>query len=133
MIKKKIIAKDTAMLTKEYASVLSDIKKQVKTAQIKAALSANKELIKLYWSIGKTIAEKQEVNGWGTSVIEKLAQDLKKAFPGMSGFSQRNIFRMQAFFIAYTKVPQAVAEITDLPIFSIPWGHNAILLTRTRY
>ena len=106
--------------------MLLNIKNQVKKTQIKAALSANKELILLYWSIGKTIAEKQKDNGWGTNMIEKLAKDLQNTFPDMAGFSQRNVFRMQAFFLAYEKVPQAVAEITELPVFSIPWGHNTV-------
>ena len=61
---------------KEYTQTLADIKKHIKEAQIKAALSANKELLKLYWYIGKRIAEKQNKNNWGSSIIEKLAEDL---------------------------------------------------------
>ena len=132
MIKKKINVETDTVITKEYAHVLSNLKKQIKEAQVKAALSVNKELLKLYWSIGRTIAEKQEANGWGTSVVEKLVKDLQKAFPGISGFSHRNIFRMKAFFLAYSKVPQAVAQIEDLAIFSIPWGHNAVLLEKIK-
>lgn len=132
MGQKKIIINTNTITTKEYAQVLLNIKNQVKKTQIKAALSANKELILLYWSIGKTIAEKQKDNKWGTNIIEQLAKDLQNTFPDMTGFSQRNVFRMQAFFLAYEKVPQAVAEITDLPIFSIPWGHNAVLLEKIK-
>lgn len=68
--------------TKEYAQTLAELKKHIQKAQVKAALSANKELIKLYWTIGKTIAEKQETSGWGSSVIESLAKDLQAMFPG---------------------------------------------------
>lgn len=125
-------SKTTTVSTKEYAKTLLELKKQIQEAQVKAALSANKELIKLYWSMGKTIAEKQETSGWGTSIIEQLAKDLQNAFPGLEGFSRRNIFRMRAFYIAYQKVPQPVAQIPELPIFNIPWGHNAILLEKVK-
>ena len=62
-----------ALATREYTHVLSDLRKQIKQAQIKAALAANKELIKLYWGIGKTIVEKQKEYSWGSSFIEQLA------------------------------------------------------------
>ncbi len=106
-----------AISTKEYGQTLADIKNQVQEAQIKAALSANKELIKLYWSIGKTITEKQEKSGWGTKVIEQLACDLQNCFPGIEGFSRRNIFRMRAFYLAYQFVTRAVSQIEELPNF----------------
>lgn len=76
-------------------------------------LSANKALLKLYWDIGQTIAEKQKQNTCGSSVTEKLAKDLQNEFQGIEGFSTRNIFRMRAFYLAYEKVPQTVAQITD--------------------
>lgn len=121
-----------AVAPKEYAQVLGDIKKQVQTAQIKAALAANKELIKLYWSIGKIIAEKQEISGWGSSVIERLAKDIQNSFPGLGGFSRANIFNMRAFYLAYEKVQQAVGQLDELPIFHIPWGHNVVLITKLK-
>jgi predicted nuclease of restriction endonuclease-like (RecB) superfamily len=133
MVKKQAIGsenKDTSI--KEYAHVLSDIKQHVREAQVKAVLAANKELLKLYWYIGQTITVQQTVNGWGSRTIEKLAEDLQKSFPGISGFSKRNIFRMRAFYRAYTKVPQAVAQIDDLPIFKIPRGHNAVILEKVK-
>lgn len=128
MVKKNI----KVLSGKRYITVLSEIKNRVKEAQIKAALSANKELLKLYWDIGQMISLQQRENGWGSNAIEQLAEDLQKAFPGITGFSRRNIFRMQAFFIAYELVPQPVALITDLPVFDIPWGHNAILLEKIK-
>jgi predicted nuclease of restriction endonuclease-like (RecB) superfamily len=131
-MKKSIIKKNKDLEPREYANVLLDIKNKVHHAQNKSILAANKELLKLYWEIGQTLSSQQEINNWGTGVIEKFAEDLQKLFPGISGFSRRNIFRMQAFFLAYTKVPQAVALITDLPIFSIPWGHNAIILEKIK-
>lgn len=116
----------------EYAQTLFDLKKRISEAQIKAAISVNKELIKLYWSIGETLAEKQDSKKWGTKVIEQLAQDLQNSFPAMGGFSRTNVFRMKAFFLAYKTVPQAVGLIDDRPIFLIPWGHNAVLLEKLK-
>jgi len=132
MKNKKTPIKTRTIPTKEYVQVLSSLKKQIKEAQIKAVFSVNKEMLKLYWAIGKIIAEKQEANGWGTGVVEKLAEDLQKAFPDIGGFSRTNVFRMKAFFIAYEKIPQAVGQIEDLVIFSIPWGHNAVLLEKIK-
>lgn len=126
-------AKTKKVSIKEYAHVLLDIKKRVQETQIKAVLAANKELLKLYWYIGQTIAIQQKVNAWGSKTVEKLAEDLQKEFPGIAGFSQRNIFRMQAFFTAYENTATAVAQITDLPVFDIPWGHNAILLEKMKH
>ncbi len=81
---KNIPAKAKASQTislKEYAQTLAKLKQQIQEAQLKAAVAVNSELIRLYWNIGKTVAEKQEASGWGTSVIEKLATDLQNAFP----------------------------------------------------
>lgn len=121
-----------SIAAKEYLQTLADLKKQVQEAQIKAALSANKELIKLYWSIGKTLVERQKISGWGSGIIEKLAEDLQKEFPGIAGFSRTNIFRIRSFYLAYEKVPQAVGQLETSPIFSIPWGHNAVLLEKVK-
>ncbi|PWU06218.1 MAG: DUF1016 domain-containing protein, partial [Verrucomicrobia bacterium] len=117
---------------KEYALVLADLKKSISESQTKAILSVNKELICLYWKIGKVIVDKQEVSGWGTNVIEQLSKDLQKSFPGIEGFSRSNIFRMRAFYHSYRKVAQAVRQIENLPIFNIPWGHNILLLERAK-
>lgn len=70
---KKVKKNSKAIITKEYSKTLADLKKQIQESQIKAIVSVNKELIKLYWAIGKIIVEKQEKSGWGTSIIEKLA------------------------------------------------------------
>lgn len=117
---------------KEYASTLANLKKQIQQCQLKAATAANKELIHLYWTVGKTIVEKQETSGWGSGIIEKLAQDLQNAFPGIEGFSRANVFRMKAFFSAYEKVAQAVRQFESLPIFGIPWGHNILLIQKIK-
>src|ERR1700694_3793659 len=84
-----------------YAALLENIKTRVSTAQIKAALSVNRELIQLYWDIGRLIVERQQEQGWGKSVVERLAADIQKDFPGIEGFSPRNIWRMRAFYLAW--------------------------------
>lgn len=131
MVKKKNTM-DSEISPKDYAQTLLDLKKQVQEAQVKATLAVNQELIKLYWNIGKTIAEQQENNGWGTNAVEKLANDLQNLFPGMSGFSRANVFYMRAFYQAYKKIQQPVGQLESYPIFNIPWGHNIAILTRVK-
>lgn len=81
-----------------YATLLTHLKQRIRSAQIKAALSVNRELIQLYWDVGRAIVVKQKQEGWGTAVIAKLAADLQREFPDLSGFSRPNIYRMRAFF-----------------------------------
>jgi predicted nuclease of restriction endonuclease-like (RecB) superfamily len=115
-----------------YIKFLTNIKEKIRSAQLKAALSANQELIKLYWEIGKDIADRQKSDGWGSKTIERIGKDLQDEFPGIEGFSRRNIFRMRSFYLAYQIVPQAVALLEKLPVFRIPWGHNAVLLEKVK-
>ena len=86
----------------------------------------------LYFQIGKTILEKQEEEKWGTKVIERMAQDLKSAFPQMKGFSKRNIEFMQQFALSYQDVipKQLVSKFLSPPIFNIPWGHNIAIMQK---
>jgi predicted nuclease of restriction endonuclease-like (RecB) superfamily len=128
VVKVKKIALETSV--KEYVSIFKDIKKRVQQAQVKAAFSVNKELLMLYWEIGRIVVEMQQKQRWGTRFIEQLANDLKNEFPGVAGFSRSNIFRMQAFYKAYEKVSEAPRQLSQLPIFDIPWWHNVILLTK---
>jgi len=118
------------VLAKEYIKTLSGIKEEIRKAQIEAVASANERLIKLYWSIGKTLNEKQKVSGWGAKLIESLAKDLQSEFPGVGGFSRTNIYRMRAFYRAYESFPTAVGQLERLPIFRIPWGHNVLIIER---
>ena len=110
---------------KSYQTWLTDLKDQVKRAQLKAATAVNTELITLYWQIGKSILDKQVEQGWGAKVIDQLSKDLRKTFPDMKGFSPRNLKYMRSFAEAYPDeaiVQQAVAQI--------PWGHNVRLLDK---
>jgi predicted nuclease of restriction endonuclease-like (RecB) superfamily len=80
-----------------YAALLKNIEERVRTAQVRAALAVNRELILLYWSIGRDILVRQEAEGWGTKVIERLAKDLGAEFPGVEGFSPRSLKYMRTF------------------------------------
>jgi len=115
-----------AELPVDYPELLEDLKTRIRTAQIKATLSVNRELVQLYRSIGESIVQRQQTEGWGTSVVEQLSLDLKHEFPAMTGLSPRNIWRMRAFFLAWSEenLAQLVAEI--------PWGHNIILIEKLK-
>ena len=80
-----------------YISFVTDIKQKIRAAQVKATLSANAQMIQMYWDIGKMIAEKQKIEGWGANVISKLSLDLKKEMPELKGFSERNYTCAPAF------------------------------------
>lgn len=106
-----------------YFALLSKLKADIKSSQIRASLSANRELVLLYWRIGNAILERQKQESWGTKVIDRLAKDLKIAFPDMKGFSPRNLKYMRTLAEAYPEelfVQQLVAQI--------PWGHNVRIL-----
>jgi predicted nuclease of restriction endonuclease-like (RecB) superfamily len=127
-----------------YVELLEALKADIRTAQVRAALAANRELIALYWRIGAAIVERQSAEGWGTGVIERLGRDLQAAFPGIEGFSPRNLWRMRAFHLAYTLdvrrdpeiLTRLVAELdgANLPqaVSELPWGHNITLLQRVK-
>jgi predicted nuclease of restriction endonuclease-like (RecB) superfamily len=110
-----------------YADWLADLKSRIHTAQQRAALAVNRELVVLYWQIGCDILERQAQQGWGAKVIDRLAHDLRTAFPDMKGFSPRNLKYMRAFAEAWPDVQfvqQAAAQL--------PWGHNLVLLDRLK-
>jgi len=111
----------------DYKTLLSDLKERVRKAQYDALKAVNKELIALYWDLGKTIVERQKSESWGKSIVEKLAEDLREEFPAMGGFSARNIWRMRDFYLAYCeneKLTPLVAEIG--------WTHNSIILMKCK-
>ena len=111
----------------DYRNLLSDIKKRIKSAQYEALRQVNKELISLYWDIGKTITDQQKGKTWGKSIVEKLSKDLQNEFPGIKGFSFRNIWYMRIFYDNYKenkKLQQLVAEIS--------WGHNIVIIEKCK-
>ena len=82
----------------DYPRLLTEIKERIRSAQYEALKAVNKELVSLYWDIGRMIVERQDVEGWGKAVVEQLATDLRAEFPGVGGFSASNLWRMKAFF-----------------------------------
>ena len=131
-----------------YAPFLASLKERVLAARIAAVRSVHRELVLLYWDIGRRIVEKQEAAGWGDAVVPRLAEDLRAVFPDMRGFSPPNVWRMQRLyrvhtspeFLAHAKkvlrprrrgasreiLSQAVREL----VAAVPWGHHANLLMR---
>lgn len=122
--------RDTSSI--EYSKFIASLKVKIRSAQIRGAIAVNRELINLYWDIGKEIFERRELDGWGNNALDRISKDLQREFPGIEGFSRRNMFRMKAFYQAYAKVPQLVAQLKELPVFSIPWGHNALILEKVK-
>jgi predicted nuclease of restriction endonuclease-like (RecB) superfamily len=112
---------------KGYADWLIDLKTRIHTAQQRATLAVNRELVLLYWHIGHDILMRQAEQGWGAKVIERLAHDLRNAFPDMKGFSRANLMYMRAFAEAWPD-----AEIVQQAVGQLPWGHNLVLLTRLK-
>ena len=141
-----------------YPALLEEIKDRIRRAQIKATMSANAEMLHMYWDVGRIIDEQRSVEGWGTKVIQRLARDIRNDLPEIKGFSERNLKRMRAFYNEYKRLligplavaqlpgdaaspigPLAVAQLapetagtTDAIlleyVFRLPWTHNAVLL-----
>jgi len=108
-------SKSSSVIPIGYAPLLADLKARVRAAQVKASLSVNRELILLYWHIGREILRAQEDEGWGTKVVERLAKDLSAEFPEIGGSSFRNLMRMRTFADAYSTgpiLPQPVAILS---------------------
>jgi predicted nuclease of restriction endonuclease-like (RecB) superfamily len=84
-----------------YAQFLADLKGRIQAAQLRASLAVNRELVLLYWQIGRNILDRQQRESWGAKVIDRLAVDLKRAFPDLRGFSPRNLKYMRAFAEAW--------------------------------
>jgi hypothetical protein len=99
-----------------YTTLLADLKARVRAAQLRAVVSVNRELILLYWDIGRIIVEAQTTKGYGKQVVERLAEDLQKEFPGTAGFSPQNVWYMRSFLSRLdqgtSKTPQPVGEST---------------------
>lgn len=118
---------ETAIVLEGYDDFVQDLKDRVQQAQVRAALSVNRELILLYWQIGREILEHQKTLGWGAKVIDKLSADLRSSFPDMTGFSVRNLKYMRAIAEAYP-----VLEFVQQAVAQIPWGHNVRILDHVK-
>lgn len=114
-------------LPADYAVWLVELKARIHAAQQRATLAVNRELVALYWQIGRDILTRQSNEGWGAKVIERLALDLRNAFPDMKGFSRANLMYMRAFADAWPD-----ASIVQQAVGQLPWGHNLVLLTKLK-
>ena len=110
-----------------YDIFLNALKTRIRTAQTRASLAVNQELILLYWQIGQEILQRQQEEGWGAKVIDRLAKDLKREFPEMKGFSRSNLKYMRTFAEAYP-----AGEIGQQLAGQIPWFHNCMILEKVK-
>lgn len=140
--------KATVTLPADYGPLLATIKERVQAARIRSALAANRELLALYWDIGRLILDRQQQEGWGAKVIGRLSVDLQRELPGQAGFSPRNLKYMRAFAAAWPEtaiVQQPAAQLSETkpapaaerapaivqrPDAQLPWMHHCLLLDR---
>ncbi|OGT46349.1 MAG: hypothetical protein A3F17_04215 [Gammaproteobacteria bacterium RIFCSPHIGHO2_12_FULL_41_15] len=115
-------------LDKDYLNFLSQIKKRLQRAQVKAALAANIEQIRFYWELGADIINQQKTQRWGSHFLDQLSHDMRNAFPGMQGFSKRNLEYMRLL----VNVHSAWDEFAQQPAAQLPWAHIQLLLDRYR-
>lgn len=112
-------------LSRSYGQLLGELKEKIAAERVRVVLAANSAMVLLYWDIGERILQRQEEEGWGAKVIDRLAADLRETFPDMTGLSPRNLKYMRAFAQAWPDrsiVQQAAAQI--------PWFHNCVLLDK---
>lgn len=115
------------LLPKNYAALLAEVKARVRAAQYDALRSVNKELVGLYWDIGRMIVERQTDAAHGAAIAEQLAADLRLEFPGVTGYSRRNVFYMREFFLAYRDQPKVQPLVAQ-----IGWTQNLIIFRRCK-
>jgi predicted nuclease of restriction endonuclease-like (RecB) superfamily len=115
------------LMTNEYARLLAEVKERIRAAQYAAFRAVNRQLVALYWDIGRMISKRQITGMHGDAVVEQLATDLRMEFPGISGFSRRNVFYMREFYIAYCNLPKVQPLVAQ-----IGWTQNLIVLQRCR-
>lgn len=109
-----------------YTELLAELKARVRSARTTALRTVNTQLVGLYWSIGKTILDRQEIDGWGSGVIGRLAEDLAAEFPEMTGLSRSNLQYMRSFAAAWPAFDPNVPQ----PVGHLPWGHIRTILDK---
>ncbi|HXK61575.1 MAG TPA: DUF1016 N-terminal domain-containing protein [Acidobacteriota bacterium] len=121
---------------RSYSELLTELKSAVRCAQSSAVRAINRRVIELYWSIGRTIIQREEFESWESEVVDTISRDLLQVFPGSMAFSADNIRRMRQFFLAYTRdYLKTAAPCTDLDglnlpevLTYLPWRHNILLV-----
>jgi predicted nuclease of restriction endonuclease-like (RecB) superfamily len=107
--------------SKSYQDLLTSLKNQIRTAQVRASVAVNQELVLLYWGIGKEILQRQRNEGWRSKEVDRLALDLHSEFPNMKGLSRTNLLYMRAF--AETSPDKSIVQQV---VGRIPWGHGSL-------
>jgi predicted nuclease of restriction endonuclease-like (RecB) superfamily len=123
-------AEGTSGLPADYPQFLAEIKARIAGARTRAVLAVNSELIQLYWEIGHEILERERREGWGAKVIDRLAADLRREFPDMTGLSLRNLKYMRAFALAWPA--ESPSSIVQQPAAQLPWAHNMVILDKLK-
>ena len=121
------MSKTPQELPEDYPSLLAEVKERVRVAQYAALRAVNKELVTLYWDIGNLIVSRQKDGSWGKSVVQRLAKDLRNAFPKVRGFSSQNLWYMRQFYLEYhdnEKLQPLVGEIS--------WAKNLVIMSRCK-
>lgn len=119
--------KNTSATSAEYLHFRNEITKRIRSAQYEALKAVNKEMIALYWEIGKRITEQQTALGWGKSIVENLSRDIQKEFPGIQGFGVRNMWDMARFYAEYQS-----NEFLQPLVAEISWSKHIVILTKCK-
>ena len=119
--------KNTPILSPEYLDFRNEITSRIRSAQYEALKAVNKEMIALYWEIGRRITEQQAALGWGKSVVENLSRDIQKEFPGIKGFGVSNMWDMARFYAEYRS-----NEILQPLVGEISWSKHIVILTKCK-
>lgn len=122
-----VSTQENAVESGDYARLLSELKDRIRSARLRAAVAVNQELVLLYWSIGRDILDRQNRAGWGARIVDRLAADLRRDFPEMTGLSSRNVKYMRAFAEAFPD-----QEVVQQRVAQLPWGHVIKLMEAVR-
>lgn len=119
--------KNNSIISPEYLNFKDEITARIRSAQYEALKAVNREMIALYWEIGKRITEQQTALGWGKSVVENLSRDIQKEFPGIKGFGVSNMWDMARFYAEYQS-----DEILQPLVGEISWSKHIVILTKCK-
>ncbi|WP_289642039.1 DUF1016 N-terminal domain-containing protein [uncultured Dubosiella sp.] len=122
-----MVAPSLSEMNDSYLEFIEKIKKEIQKQRVSVVMNANTSMIILYWNIGRAILKKQQEEGWGTKVIDRMSKDLKTAFPEMSGFSPRNIKYMRKFAQCWED-----EKIVQRVVAQIPWRTNISLMDKLK-
>lgn len=139
----QFVNSESFMEDKNYVTWLSDLKKRFRTAQLKAAIKVNTEMLKFYWSLGEDICHKQKQYKWGANFIKRLSLDLRAEFPQTEGFSWSNLYKIRKWYLFYssqndflyqagTKLQKVDNADTPIPeiLLTVPWRHHTVIVSK---